>query len=151
MWALALLSLGLVIWGGFLAWRWKMARDFAPELFASRKATGEVPDDVSEAEFVDLYLRGEGPRAGTYLFACATFILVTIAPVSAIFNGVWTAMWRAAGAPPVFELGTLVHTFGFFVFMMLLMIGVLAFALRRYYALMPPGLKQILRNLKETP
>lgn len=150
MWALGFLVAGLAIWAALLVWRWKMARDFAPELFAARKASGEMPDDVSEAEFVDLYLRGEGPRAGTYLFACAAFMMVTLAPFSAAFNTIWTTLWRLAGGPLEFEAGTLIHTFSFFVFMMALMIGVLAFALRRYYTLMPPDLKQILRDLKET-
>ncbi|MFH1516864.1 MAG: hypothetical protein ABIH17_03180, partial [Pseudomonadota bacterium] len=64
-----LLYIALLAWGLHLAWRWKSARDFAPEVLAARKETGEIPADVTDAEFTDLYLRSEGPRAPTYFFA----------------------------------------------------------------------------------
>ena len=141
---MTLLFVALFAWGGHLAWRWKATRDFAPEVLAARKETGEIPAD---AEFTDLYLRSEGPRSATYFFACATIVSVLVAPFVAAFNMVWTALWRASGASPVFETGTLIHTFSVFLAIMGFMILLLAVAMRRYYALMPPNLKQVLRDL----
>ena len=142
-----LLYIALLAWGLHLAWRWKSARDFAPEVLAARKETGEIPADVTDAEFTDLYLRSEGPRAPTYFFACATIVSFLVAPFVAAFNMVWTALWRGSGASPVFEVGTLIHTFSVFLAIMGFMILLLATAMRRYYALMPPNLKQVLRDL----
>ena len=143
-----LLYIALLAWGLHLAWRWKSARDFAPEVLAARKETGEIPADITDAEFTDLYLRSEGPRAPTYFFACAAIVSFLVAPFVAAFNMVWTALWRASGASPVFEVGTLIHTFSVFLAIMGFMILLLATAMRRYYALMPPNLKQVLRDLK---
>ena len=142
-----LLFVALLVWGGHLAWRWKTTRDFAPEVLAARKESGEIPADVGEAEFTDLYLRSEGPRAATYFFACATTVSVMIAPFVAAFNMVWRGFWQASGTSPVFETGTLIHTFSVFLAIMGFMILLLAAAMRRYYALMPPNLKQVVRDL----
>lgn len=138
---------GLVAWGAHLAWRWKQTRDFAPEVLAVRKAAGEVPEDVSDAEFTDLYLRSEGPRAATYFFICAATVFVLLAPFVAGFNQVWRMIWRLSGQSPVFETGTLIHTFSVFIAFMLASIGLLAIAMRRYYALMPPSFKHVIRDL----
>ncbi len=52
-----------------------------------------------------------------------------------------------SGKSPVFETGTLIHTFMVFLTFMGTTIGLLAIAMRRYYALMPPNLKQVIRDL----
>ena len=111
MLAFLIILAALVAWGGHLAWRWKQARDFAPEVLAVRKAAGEVPDDVSDVEFTDLYLRSEGPRAATYFFVCAAIVFGLLAPFVAGFNQLWRLFWRLSGQSPVFETGTLIHTF----------------------------------------
>jgi hypothetical protein len=138
---------GLVAWGAHLAWRWKQTRDFAPEVLAVRKAAGEVPENVSEVEFTDLYLRSEGPRAATYFFVCAAIVFTLLGPFVAGFNQVWRIIWRLSGQSPVFETGTLIHTFSIFVAFMLVSICRLAIAMRRYYALMPPTFKHVIRDL----
>jgi hypothetical protein len=145
----AALVVAVIAWGLHLAYRWKMARDFAPELLNARKAAGELPDAVSEAEFTDLYLRAEGPRAATYVFICAAIMTLGLGPISSVFNAVWTSVWDAGGRSPVFEVGTLIHTFAFFLTFMGLVIGLLAAAMHRYYTLMPANLKQVMRDLRE--
>jgi ABC-type methionine transport system permease subunit len=67
-----------------------------------------------------------------------------------LFNAVWEAFWILTGRSPVFETGTLVHTFMFFLFLMGLMIGLLAIAMHRYHTLAPPNLNQVIRNLQES-
>jgi hypothetical protein len=146
-----LLFVALLAWGAHLAWRWKTTRDFAPEVLAARKETGEIPADIGDAEFTDLYLRSEGPRSATYFFACATIVSILVAPFVAAFNMVWLALWRASGSSPVFETGTMIHTFSVFLAIMGFMILLLAAAMRRYYALMPPNLKQVMRDLNGGP
>ena len=59
----AVLVIAVLGWGAHIAWRWKEAKDFAPQLLKARQEAGELPASVSEAEFTDLYLRAEGPRA----------------------------------------------------------------------------------------
>lgn len=141
----------LLVWGGHLAWRWKQARDFAPNVLAARQADGDVPADVTAVEFTPLYLRSEGPRAATYFYLCALTVSVLIAPVAGLGNAIWVALWRATGRNLVFETGTLIHTFTMFLIMMGFMILVLAIAMRRYHTKMPPPLKHIIRDLNGDP
>ena len=77
-------------------------------------------------------------------------ITLLLAPLSALFNTVWTALWRLAGQSPVFEVGTLIHTFSFFLAFFGLTVGLLALAMHRYHTLTPPNLKQVIRTLRET-
>jgi len=145
----AVLVIAVLGWGAHIAWRWKEAKDFAPQLLKARQESGELPASVSEAEFTDLYLRAEGPRAATYTFVCAAIMTFSLAPLSLIFNTVWEALWRLTDRSPVFELGTLIHTFMFFLFFMGLTVSLLAVAMHRYHTLTPPNLKQVIRTLKE--
>lgn len=145
----AVLVIAVLGWGAHIAWRWKEAKDFAPQLLKARQEAGELPASVSEAEFTDLYLRAEGPRAASYMFACGAFLTFGLAPLAALFNAVWGAFWLLTGSSPVFETGTLVHTFMFFLFLVGLMIGLLAIAMHRYHTLAPPNLNQVIRSLQE--
>jgi len=146
----AVLVIAVLGWGAHIAWRWKEAKDFAPQLLKARQEAGELPASVSEAEFTDLYLRAEGPRAASYMFACGAFLTFGLAPLAALFNAVWGAFWLLTGSSPVFETGTLVHTFMFFLFLVGLMIGLLAIAMHRYHTLAPPNLNQVIRSLQES-
>lgn len=150
MYAYLALVIAVAAWGIHLALRWKQAREFAPELLKARQKSGELPEGINETEFTDLYLRAEGPRRGTYVYSCAAFITLSLAPLSWLFNSVWISVWRLAGEPPVFEVGTLIHTFSFFLAFFGLTIGLLALAMHRYHTLTPPNLKQVMRTLRET-
>lgn len=145
----AVLVIAVLGWGAHIAWRWKEAKDFAPQLLKARQEAGELPASVTETEFTDLYLRAEGPRAASYMFACGAFLTFGLAPLAALFNAVWGAFWLLTGSSPVFETGTLVHTFMFFLFLVGLMIGLLAIAMHRYHTLAPPNLNQVIRSLQE--
>lgn len=149
MWLYYLLIVAVIAWGAHLAWRWKAARDFAPQLLALRKESGELPPGVDEKEFTDLYVRAEGPRAATYIYACGAFLAIALPPLSSLYNAVWDVFWRLSGGSPVFEQGTLIHTFSFFLAFMGLAILLLFIAMRRYYTLAPPNLRQVFRNLKD--
>ncbi len=137
----------LLAWGAHLAWRWREVKAFAPEVLAAKKRDREIPEDVTEVEFTDLYLRSEGPRGETYFFVCAAIMFLLLGPFVAAFNSVWNMIWLMSGKSPVFETGTLIHTFMVFLSFMATTIGLLAIAMRRYYALMPPNLKQVIRDL----
>ena len=140
-------AVAIAIWGAHLYWRWRQTRLFAPQVLATRKAEGEIPEHVTEEEFTDLYVRSEGPRAATYIFVCAAFMGVFIGPLVSMINAVWRALWRMQGSSPVFEVGTLIHTFSVFLILMGLTILLLSIAMRRYYAVMPPNFKQVMRDL----
>lgn len=149
MWVYFFLIVVILIWGGYVAWRWKQAKDFAPVMLAARKETGEIPESVTEGEFTDLYLRAEGPRSATYIYACAVFMTLAIGPLSLFFNFIWNTAWRLTGQLPVFEEGTLIHTFTFFLAYMGFTILLLTLAFRRFHATAPPSLKQVIRHLKD--
>jgi len=138
---------GLLVWGGVLAWRWTEAKAFSVDVLAAKKRDKELPETVTEAEFTDLYLRSEGPRAQTYFFICAAIMFFLLGPFVAGFNAVWNMIWVMSGQSPVFETGTLIHTFMVFLAFMGATIALLALAMRRYYALMPPNFKQVMRDL----
>ena len=138
---------GLLVWGGALAWRWKSVRDFSADVLEAKKKAHELPDDVTEVEFTDLYLRSEGPRAQTYVYVCAAIMFFLLGPFVAGFNAIWNMFWQMSGKSPVFETGTLIHTFMVFLAFMGTTVALLAVAMRRYYALMPPTLKQVIRDL----
>lgn len=142
-----ILVVALLAWGTHLAWRWKQTRDFAPSVLSARQADGDIPGDVTDTEFTDLYLRSEGPRAATYFYICAVITALMIAPVTTAANAIWVSIWKLTGENPVFETGTLIHTFSMFLMIMGFMIVLLAVAMRRYYALMPPTLKHVMRDL----
>ena len=137
----------LIVWGAALAWRWKTVKDFSSEVLAAKKRDGDLPDSVGESEFTDLYLRSEGPRAQTYIFVCAALLFFLLGPFVAGFNALWNTVWLMSGKSPVFETGTLIHTFMVFLAFMAVTIALLAAAMHRYYALMPPNLKQVIRDL----
>ena len=122
-------------------------KHFAPEVLAAKKSDKEIPEDVTEVEFTDLYLRSEGPRGQTYFFVCAAFLFLLLGPFVAGFNAIWNMFWLMSGKSPVFETGTLIHTFMVFLTFMGVSIALLAVAMHRYHALMPPNLKQVIRDL----
>lgn len=149
MWLYFLIVIAVLAWGAHLAWRWNQTRAFAPQLLALRQQSGELPAGIDEKEFTDLYLRAEGPRAATYIYVCALALTLGLAPLIAVFNLIWDAIWNLTGTLPVFERGTLIHTFSIFLAFMGVTVLLLAAALRRYYSLMPPNLRQVIRNLKD--
>lgn len=140
----------LIVWGGALAWKWKSVRDFAPSVLEAKQRDGELPGNVNADDFCDLYVRSEGPRAQTYVFVCAALIGFLLGPLLAAFNSVWNMFWLMSGRSPVFETGTLIHTFMVYLAFTGACIGLLAVALRRYYALAPPNLRQVVRDLGGT-
>ncbi|MGH1422816.1 MAG: hypothetical protein ACRBEQ_13460 [Hyphomonas sp.] len=149
MFIYACLFVALLAWGCFVLWRWKDTREFASEVLALRKQSAEIPEDVTAAEFTPLYMASEGPRAQTYLFLSALFVTVMLPVFASLFNLVWGVFWAGAGRPPVFEVGTLVHTFCMFLGIVGLIVGVLALSMRRYYSKMPRDFKHVLRDLNE--
>lgn len=150
MWIYASIIVIICGWAALLGWRWKKTKDFAPHLLAMRQESGELPAAIDVDEFTSLYLRAEGPRAGTYMCASAAFMAVSLPPLSGVFNSAWNLLWQLSGGSPVFEEGTLIHTFGFFLAFMLMAISILAIAMQRYYARMPPNLRQVLTSVKES-
>lgn len=144
-----LAALGFAAWGCVLAWRWKSARDFAPQVYAAKRKDGELADHVSETDFVVSYMRAEAPRAPLYFFTTALLTAISIPPLMGVFSWVWHQIWLVAGQYEPVATGRMVHTFGLFVFSMLVMIGLLAFAMRRYYVTAPPDLRNAIKHLNE--
>lgn len=142
----ALLVLYL-LWGGFLAWRWRATQRLGADVYAAKREQGELKPDVSAAAFLPAFMASEGPRAPTYFFLSALACTLALPPLMAGFGLLWEAVWQGTGAWPPTGPGTLVHTFSLFLFSMGVMIGVLAFAMRRYHLNAPPNLKRAIDDL----
>ena len=106
--------------------------------------------DTALARLEEFDARAEGPRAGTYTYSCAALMTLALAPLSRVFNMIWDTFWTLSGESPVFEQGTLIHTFSFFLVVMGVGIALLAAAMHRYHTLAPPNLNQLIRNLQES-
>lgn len=139
----------LVLWGVFLFWRWRETDALARDVLADRKSTGELPDHVDEEAFLPLFRAAEGPRAQTYLFVSAAIASIGLPPYASAFNTVWRFLWRIQNQSPVFETGTLIHTFAMFVAFILMFIGLLALFMRRYHSRAPMNLRQVVRQFNK--
>lgn len=146
---LLLAGLGFAAWGALLAWRWKSARNFAPQVYAAKRKQGELDAHVGEAEFVEAYMRAEAPRAPLYFFSAALASAILIPPMMGVFSWVWHQIWLVTGQYEPVATGRMVHTFALFVLSMLVMIGLLALSMRRYYLTAPPDLKKAIKQLNE--
>jgi hypothetical protein len=133
MWPVLVIVCLLILWGASLYWRWQTLRRQAPEIFAAKREAGELASHVDQAAFSAAYLHHEGPRAETHAFVAGLITGLGLAPYVTAFNGAWRILWRAMGAPPVYETGTMLHTFFLFIGILgfILLTGVIV--MRRYY------------------
>lgn len=145
--AFLLAAVGFAFWGALLAWRWKSARDFAPSVYAAKREQGELEPHVDETAFAAHYVSAEGPRAATYMFSTALACTVSIPPLMGVFSAVWHQVWMWTGQWEPVARGMMVHIFALFLFSMVIMIAVLAFAMRRYHMKAPPSLKKAIDHL----
>lgn len=141
--------IALLCWGVFLFWRWRETDVLARDVLADRKSSGELPEHVEEAAFVPLFRAAEGPRAQTYLFVSAAIASIGLPPYAGAFNAVWQFLWRIQNQSPVFETGTLIHTFAMFVAFIAMFIGLLAFTMHRYHARSPMNLRQVIHKFNK--
>ena len=144
---LIFLPLLFLAWGGFIAWRWYRAYTSAQLFHILKQEQGELSESVSLEDFREGYLAAEAPRAATYAFACALICAVLIPPGIALFSQLWYEAWILAGRYEPAARGTMIHTFGTFLFCVALMVGVLYIAMKRYYSNLPPRLSDIIRQL----
>lgn len=134
-------------WGVFLAWQWTQTKSLASDVFEAKREQGELASHVKEDDFVDAFVASEAPRRGLYFFLAALVCAVSIPPAMALFSQLWYEVWTITGRFEPVANGTLIYTFATFVFCMALMVGVLYAAMRRFYELQPPDLKDAISNL----
>ncbi len=150
MWPVLVIVALLALWGAGLYWRWHQVGVQGPQIYAAKRETGELGAHVSESAFLAAYRQHEGPRAETHVYAAGLIVGLGLAPFVWAFNTVWRALWRANGAPPVYETGTMIHTF-------LVFIAILAFifltgyiAMRRYYRAPAGNLRRAVEQLNKS-
>ena len=144
---LILLPLLFLAWGTFIAWRWYTVWKSAEAFYALKQDQGELSTSVSGEAFRTGYLAAEAPRAATYAFVSALLVAVLIPPGIAIFSQLWYEIWTLTGRYEPVATGTMVHTFGTFLFCVALMVAVLYVAMKRYYSNRPPRLSDVIRQL----
>ncbi|MCI4643764.1 MAG: hypothetical protein MRY64_03160 [Hyphomonadaceae bacterium] len=144
---LILLPLLFLAWGGFIAWRWYRTFQAASTFYALKRQQGELDSHVSEEDFRAGYIEAEAPRAATYAFAAALVCALLIPPGIAIFSQLWYEVWTLTGRYEPTATGTMIHTFGTFLFCVALMVAVLYVSMKRYYSNLPPRLSEVIRQL----
>ncbi|MGB2572827.1 MAG: hypothetical protein ACPIE8_01150 [Henriciella sp.] len=140
---------GLLAWGLGLCWAWSRMGTFAGEVYDSNVELGMLSKDIDREAYIASYIRTEGPRAATYrcLSSIAAGLLLPI--LIAAFNRIWDGVWRLMGAVEgPFERGYMLHTFLTFVFVMLVIVGMLYLVTAYYYRFMPPTLAEEVERLK---
>ncbi|MEO0465332.1 MAG: hypothetical protein AAF216_02220 [Pseudomonadota bacterium] len=138
-------------WGALLAWQWMNTKALAKDVYEAKREQGELADHVDEDTFVDVFTAAEAPRRGLYFFLSALVCGLAIPPAMALFSNLWYEVWSLTGRFEPVANGTLVYTFATFVFCMGVMVAVLYLAMKRFYALQPPNLKDAISNLNGTP
>lgn len=148
---LILLPLLFLAWGGFIAWRWYRTYKSADAFYALKQQQGELSGTVSAEDFRAGYLAAEAPRAATYAFVSALLVAVLIPPGIALFSRLWYEIWTLTGRYEPTATGTMIHTFGTFLFCVALMVAVLYLSMKRYYSNLPPRLSDVIRQLNGAP
>lgn len=145
--ASVLLASVLLFWGAVIAWRWHSTFQFSKQVFVARRRSGEVKAHVNETDFVEAYMRSEGPRAATYIFVCAvsSAILVPLGMIS--FSVAWQMCWELTGANEVFQRGTMVHIFAMMLAGMATMILISMFGMRHFHSNVPVRLSKAIKGL----
>lgn len=146
---IAIAVIGFLLWAALLAWRWWNARNFAVDVYDAKRSQGELDAKVSEEAFRAAYLRAEAPIGETHIFGAALVCTLIIPPLISVFTRLWYEVWTLAGRFEPAATGTMVHTFGTFLFCMCIMVAVLYAALKRHYNNLPPSLNEAIRALNK--
>lgn len=140
----------ILIWGGMLYWQWLNLPAFAGEVYDSNTEKGLLDPAIGREDYIETYVRTEGPRSGTYRCVAAFFALLVLPVLISLFNTGWDTVWRWLGAVEgPYERGYMLHTFLTFVFVMAVLVGGLYLLTSYYYKRRPPSLTSELKRLKE--
>lgn len=139
----------LAIWGASLYWRWTVVRTQAPEIFAAKREAGELAPHVSAEQFAAAFAHHEGPRAESHIFGAGLIVGLGLAPFVWAFNAIWRILWRQVGAPPVYEVGTLLHTFLVFLAILTFIVATGFVIMRRYYRAPSGNLRRAIEQLNK--
>lgn len=139
--------LAMVAWGFWLRKRWGEMPELANIVYDERIASGELPKRVKRDDFVDAFVSAESPRRETYRWIAASASILLLPILVRVFNVIWNFFWVLAGKPPVFEIGTMMHTFMTFLFAMGVIITIIYFSTRRFYSTAPLSLRKQVREL----
>ncbi len=141
---------GLLVWGAGLFWAWSQLGTFAGEAYDSNVELGMLSEEIDRDAYIASYIKTEGPRSATYRCLSAIGASLLLPILIAAFNRIWDSVWRLMGAiEGPFERGYMLHTFMTFVFVMLVIVGMLYLVTAYYYRFMPPTLAEEVERLKE--
>lgn len=144
------LAIILLIWGALIAWQWYSVYRFSRKVFIARRKTGEILAHVEEGKFVKAYVQSEGPRATTYLFACAVLATIFVPAGMTAFSFSWQFFWQLTSEPEVFRRGTMIHVFAMVLAGMAVMILVVVLGMRRYHSNVPVKINKLIDTLNKS-
>jgi len=137
----------MVAWGLWLRNRWREMPELANVVYDERIKSGELPKSVKREDFTAAFIETDGPRRETYRWVAATASVILLPLLVRLFNSIWHFFWILSGKPLVFEAGFMMHTFCTFLFAMGIIIGIIYFSTRRYYATAPRSLRAQVRDM----
>ncbi len=89
-----------ILWGAFIAYKYRQARIDASDIFKARKDEDPLIGRFDEDQFAKIYQRAMGPRGPLYFFAAALTALISLPIIflaaSWAFNLIWNLAGRAA-------------------------------------------------------
>ncbi len=134
-------------WGAYVAFRWRQTYRLADDVYAAKREQGELGGGVEASAFKAAFVRAEGPRLATYMFAAGLACLILAPAAISVFNVVWDEMWNLSGRPPVFTRGLLLHSVLTIFVYVGLFFSICGLTMLRYHRNAPPSLRSEIRRL----
>ncbi len=134
-----------LVWAIVLAVQWQAAKQLSKDVYEKYHKDGTLKPTVTKDAFMRTFMRCEGPRFGTHLFAGAIAAPFMIMLSLMIFNTVWALLWRVSGQVAWFEVGELPHSLITVFLYVAVLFGVAWVTMWRYYA---PGVMNFRAELR---
>ena len=144
--ALLLATLG---WGIALILRWRWLPSFAGEVYESHIEKALLDSRIPKSDYVDAYVRAEGPRLASYRCGLALGFLVLL-PIlvpllSRLTDWIWFQTGLSLGPSNVVQIAL---DFSVILTVMALLIGAVYLITMIYYRKRPPSLRAEVRRLR---
>ena len=121
-------------WGVLLALGARDIRAMGPRVYAARLSQNDLPPGLDEAGFIRAWWRAKAPRRALHAYV-ATLIGFALTPLTAIFlDWLWRAVWNLSNRPADLEEGHMLWFFYLALGVAASWIGLVALAVRLYYA-----------------
>ena len=148
IWLASIIGL-LVVWGGYIAFRYFRAKADAVAIWEATHDTDPALKKTTQSRYEHAYMRVHGPRPAIYgALAClaALFVMPTSFKIA---EWVWNQFWNASGRAGDLEAGFAPWLFGMTVMMIGSWIGIGALFAQLYHRNRPHSIERELTRLQD--